>query len=309
MTRHTFFSRLIAAALYTAVLAGTWDAWWHGAMGRDSFWEAPHLLLYSAIFVAIASGVYAWRKLGEKVWRNLAMILLLIPISAPFDDLWHRAYGVEDISSVLAIWSPPHLVLIFAMLASLILLLPTLRTDKDLVAKRFFGAMTFAAMLSLVLLLLAPFIPIGPWHLLGFWGAGLCTAALVAIILLAQKWIPGLGSATLLMLFYIAIQSLTFSEVLAPGVIVAEHDHPPAWLTTFSLLIPAVIVDIFSKWSVWMRAGLLGLLSSGLFYGLASFFLEPEFQYPLQDGIIAIVASLVMSLIVGGVIMLFYKKN
>lgn len=46
--------RAIAAALTIAVVAATWDVWWHSAVGRDTFWEPPHLFLYSAALCVIA---------------------------------------------------------------------------------------------------------------------------------------------------------------------------------------------------------------------------------------------------------------
>lgn len=75
----TFLSRLIIISLFVAVLAGSWDAWWHGAVGRDTLWEPPHLLLYGAIVVAILTGMYGWYKTRQRIWRRLAILLILIP--------------------------------------------------------------------------------------------------------------------------------------------------------------------------------------------------------------------------------------
>src|SRR3989344_4196430 len=107
-------ARVIAIALFTAVLAGTWDAWWHGAVGRESFWSPPHLLLYSSVLVAVFVGLIGYYQSKENRWRTLALVLLLVPISAPLDELWHQIFGVEDLSSPLIVWSPPHLVMVFS---------------------------------------------------------------------------------------------------------------------------------------------------------------------------------------------------
>src|SRR3989338_2451118 len=77
--------RVLAILLFVAVLAGTWDAWWHGAIGRDSFWEPPHILLYSSILLAVILGIYGYLQTKEKRWRTLALVLVLIPVSGPFD--------------------------------------------------------------------------------------------------------------------------------------------------------------------------------------------------------------------------------
>lgn len=149
--QQNLLTRLTVSALFIAVMAGAWDAWWHGAIGRETFWEPPHLLLYSAVIVAIVAGVYGWYKTREKIWRRLAIILALVPLSAPFDDMWHRIFGIEDISSPLIVWSPPHLVLVGAIAASFVGLLPLIRRDIDVTAQRFFGGLTLAAILNLLL--------------------------------------------------------------------------------------------------------------------------------------------------------------
>ena len=93
--------RIIAVALFVTVLAGMWDVWWHGAIGRETFWSPPHLLLYSSVLVAIISGLIGWKQTKKKEWRNLALVLLIVPLSAPFDELWHQIFGVEKVSSPL----------------------------------------------------------------------------------------------------------------------------------------------------------------------------------------------------------------
>lgn len=105
----TLFARIIIGSLFAAVAAGMWDAWWHAALGRESFWSPPHLALYAAIIAAISAGWYAWYVLREPLWRRTALILTLIPLSAPVDDFWHRFFGVENIASPEIVWSPPHL--------------------------------------------------------------------------------------------------------------------------------------------------------------------------------------------------------
>src|SRR3989344_1568575 len=127
--KKAFFARIIVGSLFAAVAAGTWDVWWHGALGRESFWSPPHLFLYAAVIVGIGTGWYAWHTLRERVWKRMALLLALIPLSAPLDEFWHRLFGVENIASVAIVWSPPHLLLIFGIIGSLIALLPILRQD------------------------------------------------------------------------------------------------------------------------------------------------------------------------------------
>lgn len=120
---------LVAAALtYVGVL---WDISWHSTIGRDTFWSPPHLCTYaSGLIVGIACGWIALKTtfagtdaerarsvplwgfrapLGAWVctWGAIAMLT-----SAPFDDWWHGAYGLD-----VMIISPPHTLLSLGMIA------------------------------------------------------------------------------------------------------------------------------------------------------------------------------------------------
>lgn len=109
-------TRFIISALFIAVLATVWDVWWHAFQGRDTLFEPPHNFLYLATVSAIIAGVYGWYKTREKVWRRLAIVLAAVPLSAPFDEFWHQLYGVENLSTPLIIWAPPHLALVAAII-------------------------------------------------------------------------------------------------------------------------------------------------------------------------------------------------
>jgi hypothetical protein len=123
------------AALFasTSVVFGVlWDISWHQSIGRDTFWSPPHLAIYLGGVVAgivcgwhvlrvsffgtaeeRGSGVTWWRHfrgpLGAWacIWGAIAMVT-----SAPFDDWWHNAYGLD-----VKILSPPHVVLALGILA------------------------------------------------------------------------------------------------------------------------------------------------------------------------------------------------
>ncbi|MBC7789121.1 MAG: hypothetical protein H7Z74_04165 [Anaerolineae bacterium] len=126
--------------LYGAVFGATsivigviWDISWHMTIGRDSFWTPAHLAMYlGGVLAGVASGwivlrttfapstsairqssVRFWHffhgPLGAWVciWGTFAMLT-----SAPFDDWWHNAYGLD-----VQILSPPHSVLALGMIA------------------------------------------------------------------------------------------------------------------------------------------------------------------------------------------------
>jgi hypothetical protein len=107
---------LLAPLLVGSVLAlggGYWDDAWHTERGRDSFFIAPHIGIYSGI--ALAGGALtAWLLLSVRNralrqvlgHRPLALALLGVGVtlaSGPIDNAWHVAFGRDAV-----IWSAPH---------------------------------------------------------------------------------------------------------------------------------------------------------------------------------------------------------
>ena len=290
---------LITSLLFTAVIAGTWDAWWHGAVGRESLFEPPHLLLYATTIAAVLLGVYGWYTTKERVWKRVALFLLLIPVAAPFDELWHRVFGIEDLSSPLIVWSPPHLAIIFAIVASFMSLLPLMRRNEDVLARRLFGSLAFAGILNLLLFVVAPLQPTGPWELMGFWGAGVMAAIIIGTLFFHERLFPGIGSSVSMVAFYLLVSSITFGEMLKPGVKIIPHDHPPSYVIVFALLGAALAVDITRQ----LPRAARGVLSTGVWaavlYGLSTYYFKPDFQYSTIETIQAIVASSAAGALVG----------
>jgi hypothetical protein len=115
----------VVVAAVCVMVGVYWDISWHMSIGRDSFWTPAHLLIQAGGLVAgLTSGYVALRTtfggdtraqdaavrfwgfrapLGAWVciWGCLAMVT-----SAPFDNWWHDAYGLD-----VRIISPPHAVL------------------------------------------------------------------------------------------------------------------------------------------------------------------------------------------------------
>jgi hypothetical protein len=115
----------VVVAAVCVMIGVYWDISWHMTIGRDTFWTPAHLLIQAGGLIAgISSGYVALRTtfggdpaaiaasvrfwgfrapLGAwvAIWGCLAMV-----VSAPFDDWWHDAYGLD-----VRIISPPHMVL------------------------------------------------------------------------------------------------------------------------------------------------------------------------------------------------------
>jgi hypothetical protein len=107
-----------------------WDISWHISIGRDTFWTPAHMAIYlGGVLGGMTGGWLAFRHTflaGEEergtsvsifgaraplgawiaIWGAVAMIT-----SAPFDNWWHNAYGLD-----VRIISPPHTVLGLGML-------------------------------------------------------------------------------------------------------------------------------------------------------------------------------------------------
>ena len=114
----------------SCILVGAyWDISWHMSIGRDSFWTPAHIAIQLGGIIAGTCGAYliiattlgrtslrptsvrVWGFRGPlgafiAVWGAAAMV-----ISAPFDNWWHDAYGLD-----VKILSPPHAVLTLGVL-------------------------------------------------------------------------------------------------------------------------------------------------------------------------------------------------
>jgi hypothetical protein len=122
----------VAWAIYAVLFASTsvvlgvmWDISWHRTIGRDTFWTPAHMGIYLGGVVSgltcgwlalrttfagsVADRAAAVRFWGFRapfgawvsIWGAIAMLT-----SAPFDDWWHNAYGLD-----VKIISPPHMLL------------------------------------------------------------------------------------------------------------------------------------------------------------------------------------------------------
>lgn len=122
-------------------MVGTyWDDAWHTDRGRDTFAIAPHLMLYSGVFVAlgvVAVWAYSavrrngWVTLGRDPALRLAALGAAATIgSAPVDEWWHETFGRDAV-----LWSPPHLLGIAGMLALAAGLLAGIAGDSSRVGK------------------------------------------------------------------------------------------------------------------------------------------------------------------------------
>lgn len=120
-----------AIAVTSVTIGGIWDISWHVSIGRDTFWTPAHLLIYlcgilggfgsAALILGTTLGkMPALHPVSVKMWGFRAPLGAFVAawgatamlVSAPFDDWWHSAYGLD-----VKVLSPPHVVLILGILA------------------------------------------------------------------------------------------------------------------------------------------------------------------------------------------------
>jgi len=116
-------------AVTSATIGGYWDISWHSSIGRDTFWTPAHMAIQlCGVLAGIAFGylilhttfsknsplapasvhIFGFRApIGAFIasWGGIAMLT-----SAPFDNWWHDAYGID-----VKIVSPPHILLIMGV--------------------------------------------------------------------------------------------------------------------------------------------------------------------------------------------------
>mgnify|MGYP002780503654 FL=1 len=123
----------LAATVFaaTSIIVGLiWDISWHISIGRDTSWTPAHMGIYLGgtlagfangflVLKTTFRGTPAERAESVRFWGFRGPLGAFVSIwgagamltSAPFDDWWHNAYGLD-----VEILSPPHTVLLLGIL-------------------------------------------------------------------------------------------------------------------------------------------------------------------------------------------------
>lgn len=275
------------AAVTSAMVGVHWDISWHRSIGRDAFLSPPHIAIYlCGVLAAIACGylilattftrstlrasaVSVWGLRGPlgafiAAWGGLVMLA-----SAPFDDWWHGAYGLD-----VKILSPPHMVLALGMIAvefgALILVTGAMNratADARPALERIF--LYVAGMLLIVLLVISLEYTGRIWMHTGVF---YCVVSLLTplILALASRGSGSRWAATQVALLYtLFILGLLYILPLFPAVPKlgpvyhqVKQFIPPG----FPLLVvfPALALDLLWQrmrgWNAWAVAALSGAI-------------------------------------------------
>ena len=289
-------------AVISSVIGGAWDISWHESIGRDTFWTIPHILIQlCGVISGISCGylilsttfqknsplransISMWGFRGPMgaflcAWGGVAMIT-----SAPFDNWWHAAYGLD-----VKILSPPHVLLALGMMGirfgTVVMILSEMNRAQGEYRAKLQGLVFFA-----FIFLFGMTIGIAQEYTFRFLMHGATfyfVAALIAPILLAaiaaatkHPW-----AATMMTAIYTATH-LAFTWILplfpaepklGPVYQKITHLIPPDF--PMLLIVSAIAFDLVRRriggWNRWAQAGVLGVTF------LASFI---AVQWPFAD--------------------------
>ena len=296
-----------ALAVTSAFVGGYWDISWHRSIGRDTFWSAPHMAIYACgILAGISSGyliltttfgrnaalkdvsVRIWGLSGPlgafiSAWGGVAMLA-----SAPFDDWWHNAYGLD-----VRIVSPPHMVLAAGFfgieLGTVMLMLAFMNRAQARVRPSLERLFLYVGgtVLCESLLIKLESISRSDQHNARFYLVVLIgTPAILAALAIAseRKWASTIVTS-IYSAFAVGFLWLLplFSAEPKLGPVYREVTHFIPWEFPLLLIVPAIVLDVILQrtggWRPLMRAGVCGLAFFAVFIAVqwpfATFMLTP----------------------------------
>ena len=292
---------LSVAGVTSAIIGAHWDISWHRSIGRDSFWTPPHVAIQLCGVIAgitcgylILKTTFGYSKLRESAvnvlgfhgplgaficaWGGFTMIT-----SAPFDDWWHNAYGLD-----VKILSPPHMVAalgIFAVEIGTLVLIATFMNRAAGVAKRKFeylflyltGLMVVAGMVTVIELtsrvsvhspscyvavcIGTPTILAIASRATGLRWAATITSGVYSIFVIGQLWILPLFPA-----------QPKLGPVMSPVTHFIPNEFPVL------VIVPAFILDL-----LWPRMSRWNTLTRGLISGILFFAVLVAVEWPFGD--------------------------
>jgi hypothetical protein len=297
-----------ATAAVTCSMVGVhWDISWHRSIGRDTFWTPAHIVIQvCGILAGISCGylilattfggrselrdssVRIWGFRGPlgaflAAWGGIAMIT-----SAPFDNWWHDAYGLD-----VKIISPPHMLLATGILAvhlgALILILGHMnRAEGELKLRYQWMFLYVGGMILVCLMVLQMELTIrSAMHTAKFYRlVMLITPVVLAGIARASdlKWsaatVAGVYTTFVLLMGWI-LPLFPAQAKLGPVYTNVTQFIPSEF--PLLVMVPAFALDLFwqrtADWGTWKQALVSGLVFLAIFaavqWPFADFLMSP----------------------------------
>ena len=298
---------LCVLAVTSAIVGVIWDISWHRSIGRDTFWTPAHIAIYlcgvlagvvSAYLILSTtmdshsplreSSVAMWgfhAPLGAFIaaWGGIAMLM-----SAPFDDWWHNAYGLD-----VKIISPPHALLFLGngaiQIGALILILGQMNRAEGRLRRKLDWLFLYAGGMLVILISIFIMSFSFPNQMHSAMSYRVAATALPFVLVgiggaSRQRW-----AATKIALIYMAV-TLAFIWILP--LFPAEPKLGPVYhkVTQFIpppfpllLIVPAFFLDLLREKMAgsgrWLQSAAAGLVFLGSLFAvewpLATFLLSP----------------------------------
>ena len=302
----SIYAVLFASA--SVIIGVIWDISWHRSIGRDTFWTPAHLAIYlGGVLAGLSCGFVALKTTfggtdGERgasvrfwgfraplgawvcIWGAFAMVT-----SAPFDDWWHNAYGLD-----VKIVSPPHILLAMgigaiqcgAMLMALAWQNRS-RGDRALLGKLFLVGAGLLLVLASTLAL--EYTQRWDMHRANFYQVS--AVAFVFFLVSGARASIAKWPATIIALVYtvlveamvIVLPLFAAQPLLGPIYVNLDRFMPPDF--PLLLIVPAVAIDLViqrakrAPINEWALAAVLGAVFLGAFlaaqWPFANFLVSP----------------------------------
>ena len=282
-------------AITSVTIGSHWDVSWHRSIGRDTFWTPAHIAIYLCGVLAGISCSYlifsmtfgkrdpsasAVNVLGFRAplgaflaaWGGMAMIT-----SAPFDNWWHNAYGLD-----VKIISPPHVVLmlgvfgvevgvLFLVIAAMNRAAAPVGDTHDGLARHLQWLLLYVGGLMMVLTMF--FRMEYTWDIrlhqaLPYTSVAIGVPLYYALLWHASRhrWAATITTAiyTVFVIGLILVLPLFPAQPkLGPVFQNVTHMIPPKF--PMLLLVPALVLDLFWSWTRQWKDSLVALLTGPLF--------------------------------------------
>jgi hypothetical protein len=295
------------AAVISVVIGGYWDISWHMSIGRDTFWTPAHLLIqFCGILAGLTSGYLilactfgrdpALASAGVSVWRFRGPLGAFIAAwggatmltSAPFDNWWHNAYGLD-----VKIFSPPHVVLDGGVLAiqlgALVLIASTRNRSSGILRRKFDWMLLLLG--GMITMLALTVVWESTYRVLMHTAQCYRAVAVVVPVVFAafariseHRWarttVAGVYTAYAMIMLWIFP---LFPATPKLGPVYQRITHMVPMEFPLLVIVPALLLDLIDPhlvhWKRWPQATALGVIFLGAFlaaqWPFATFLVSP----------------------------------
>ncbi|MGQ0678084.1 MAG: hypothetical protein ACT4OM_00230 [Actinomycetota bacterium] len=238
--------------LLVAAIGLYWDVAWHIDLGRDKLLLNPsHMMIVLGLGGLMFAGAIATTfatldgaKVGLKYkkitipWSAMALFAMGLGgiASFPFDELWHRAYGLD-----VTLWSPTHLQLLagggLATIPIWLMVAEGMRESKPTAVGRFIQIMAAGACLTGLTIFQGEFDFRVPQFQMVYYPVLVMIAAGVALTW--ARLSMGRGGAFKTVLFYIGVRGFLYL------LVTVALNHSFAHFPTY--IVPALAVEAVAR--------------------------------------------------------------